>query len=216
MTIGSEGMVFNPATSNNPISANPLPPLMGRQGEYVVSGLRGKYGTMAMNKSLFNFNVTAVTVPAVAITMISVFSLWNPPSSGVLAEMVDTEVGQVLATTVADTVAWCFSSGSAALAGTFTTRGVANTNYFSARAGDFPNGQAIPYSAYTHSGTPVIVDMVGSFGGITDPGLALPTKVYDGRFWVPPGTVISACMSTAAGTGSGLDLSCRWVEWPFI
>ena len=50
---------------------------------------------------------------------------------------------------------------------------------------------------------------------LTDAGLALPMKIYDGRIIIPPGTVISVAMSTAAGQASGLDISARWIEWPF-
>ena len=216
MTIGSEGQVTNPVTANNPISSNPVVPLLGRQGELVVSEVRGKYGTASMNKGLFKFNVTAVTIQVVSANVASVASLWNPPSSGVLAEMVETTIGQVLVNTVVDAVGWYFSAGSQALAGTFTTKSVALTNHFSARIGDTPNGNCIPYTAYTHSGTPVRCDIIGSFGATTDIGLTLPTKIYDGRLWVPPGTVISVAMSTTISTAAGLDISARWIEWPFV
>lgn len=216
MTIGSEGTVVNPVTANVPISANPLPPIMGRQADRIKSSLRGKYGTAALNKGLYSFNVTAQTIPVVASGLVSVFSLWNPPSSGVLAEMVGTDIGQVLVTTVVDAVGWYFSSGNLALAGTFTTKAVALTTYFSGRVGDTPNGNVIPYTAYTHSGTPVRCDIIGSFGGVSDINFSLPSKVYDGKLWIPPGTVMSVAMTTAAGTASGLDVAASWIEWPFI
>ena len=216
MTIGSEGFVLNPVTANNPISSNPLPPSLGRQGEELISELHGKYGTAAMNKALFNFNVTAVAIPVVSSAVASVFTLWNPPSSGVLAEMVDTELGQVLATTVVNAIGWYFTSGSGALAGTFSTKAAANTNYFSARTGDVPNGNVIPYTAYTNSGIPVRVDIIGSFGAVTDAGMPLPAKIYDGRLWVPPGVAMSVLASTAITFTAGLDVSCRWIEWPFV
>ena len=216
MTIGSEGFVLNPATSNNPISGNPIPPLMGRASDLVVSELRGKYGTMAMNRSLFTFNVMAIAIPVITSGVVSLFSLWNPPSSGVLAEMVDTEIGQTVVATIVDAIGWYMSSGNLALAGTFSTKAVANTNYFSARTGDTPNGQIVPYLAYTHSGTPVRVDIIGSFGAVTDIAMTVPMKVYDGRLWVPPGSVISVCASTTVTTAVGLNLSARWAEWPFV
>ena len=216
MAIGSEGLVQPLAQTNNPVSSNPVPPSLGRQGELWCAEIRGKYATAAINRGLFKFNVTAVTVPVVASGLVSVFSLWNPPSSGVIAELVETTVGQVLATTVVDVCAWYASFGNLALAGTFTTKSVALTNHFSARIGDSPNPNITPYTAYTHSGTPVRVDIIGSFGATTDAGLSLPSKQHDGKLLVPPGTVVSVAMSTAAGTSSGLDLQCDWMEWPFI
>lgn len=216
MTVGSEGQVINPQQANLPVGGGPnVPPTQGRQGEYLTSEWRGKFGVAAQNKGAFWFNVTAVTIPAIASNLVSVFSLWNPPASGVLAELIDAEIGQVLATTVVDAVGWYFSSGSQALAGTFTTKAVANTGYGSARVGDTPANQAIPYTAYTHSGTPVRCDIICSFGATSDAVVFGQNKIYDGKMLVPPGTVISAAMSTAASTTSGLDLSCRWMEIPF-
>jgi hypothetical protein len=214
MTIGSEGNVYNPYTTGVPDSTQ-TPPNLGRQGEALNSDVHGKFATAGNRKALFSFNVTAVTIPVVASGLVSVASLWNPPSSGVMVELVDTELGQVLATTVVDTVGWYMSTGNLALAGTFTTRGVGNTNYFSGRVGDFPAGQAIPYSAYTHSGTPVRVDIIGAFGAVTDASMTLTEKFYDGRLLVPPGSVISVAMSTAAGFTSGLDVGFRWMEYVF-
>lgn len=214
MTIGSEGNVYSPVGVKQPDSAQ-IPPMLGVQGEALNSDIHGKHFTTAYRKNLFSFNVTAVTVPVIASGLVSVFSLWNPPNSGVVGELVDTEVGQVLATTVVDTMGWYFSNGSKALAGTFTTPSVANTNHFAGRVGDVPNNQILPYTAYTHSGTPVRFDMVTMFGAVTDASMSAPSKFYDGRVLIPPGTVISIAMTTAAGTTSGLDLSARWAEWPF-
>ena len=214
MTIGSEGNINNPTIIKNPVGLQ-VPPNLGYQGEALNSDIHGKHWTAGYNKNLFNFNVTGVQIPVVASGLVSVFTLFNPPSSGVMGELVDTEMGQVLATTVVDTVGWYFSSGNLALAGTFTTKGIANTNYFSARTGDVPNGQIVPYSAYTHSGTPVRCDIIGAFGAVTDASFALPQKFYDGRILIPPGVALSVAMSTAASGAANLDLSCRWTEWPF-
>jgi hypothetical protein len=212
-SIGSEGLVLNPASTNIPDGTFQAPN-QDRQGAAINADLKGKFSNAAYRKALFSFNVTAVTVPVIANNLVSVFTLWNPPSSGVYGELVDAEVGQVLATTVVDTMGWYFSNGSKALAGTFTTASVANTNHFSGRIGDVPNNNIIPYTAYTHSGTPVRVDMVTMFGATTDASMAAPSKFYDGRLLLPPGTAISLAMTTAAGTTSGLDLGCRWIEWP--
>jgi len=184
--------------------------LGGRAGEGIVSELRGKFFTAAYNNLMYNFNVTAVTVPVVANNLVSVFSLWNPPSSGIMAELVGIDIGQVLATTVVDAMGIYFSTGAKALAGTFTTLGTVQP----AIIGGNPANKVLAYSAYTHSGTPVRVDIITSFGAVTDAVVFGPTKGYDGRRLIPPGCVISVAMSTAAGTTSGLDISADWIEWP--
>ncbi len=214
MTIGSEGNVYSPAGTSLPDSSQ-VPPNLGRQGEALNSDIHGKHYTATSRKTMFSFNVTAVTVPVIASGLVSVFTLWNPPSSGIMGELVDTELGQVLATTVVDTVGWYASFTNLALAGTFTTKATPLTNYFSGRLGDTPAGGIIPYTAYTHSGTPVRVDIIGAFGAVTDASMTLTEKFYDGRVLIPPGTAMSIAMSTAAGFTAGLDLGCRWTEWQF-
>lgn len=203
-------MVANPVAPPSQADSSEVYQLGGKQGEGLVSEIHGKNYTANYRGGLFGFNVTAKTVPVIAATLVSVFSLWNPPSSGVNAELVDTEIGQVLATTVVDAIGWYYSSGSLALAGTFSTAGTA----LSGIIGNAAANKVVPYSAYTHSGTPARVDIIGSFGAVTDVGMSLPMKLYDGRLIIPPGTVVSIAMSTAAGTASGLDISARWIEWP--
>jgi len=211
-TVGSEGTVFNPSLTRIADSTQ-TPPTLGAQGEALNSDLHGKYFQAAFRGNLFWANRTALTIPVIASTLVSVFSLWNPPGSGIVAEIVDTEIGMVLPTTVVDVVGWYFSTPQATAAGTFTTPGVSGTNYGSCRIGDNPTNKAQFYSAYTHSGTPVRVDMIGTFGATTNANSSLPSKLYDGRLLVPAGIVISVAMSTAAGTTTGLDLSMRWSEW---
>ena len=216
MTIGSEGQVINPAGVRLADGLMGLiPPLQGKQGELLIRQLSGKGFTSGLRKNLFSFMVAAVTVPAVANNLVSVFSIWNPPGSGYHAELVDTDVSNVSATEVVDVMGWYFSSGSQALASTFTTKSVALTNNHVARVGDTVSNNIIPYTALTHSGTPVRCDIIANFGATATPVASVISKPYDGRIIVPPGTVISIAMSTAAGTASGCDLSARWVEWPF-
>src|SRR5438270_7545683 len=142
MAIGSEGLVTNVASVAYPDGFN-QPPTQGKQGDLAVALGHGDNFTSAYRKNVFAFNRTAVTLPVVASGLVSVFSLWNPVNSGVLGELIDTEVGTVLATTVVDVVGWYASAGAAALAGTFTTKAVAfggtSPTYFSARLGEIPN-----------------------------------------------------------------------------
>ncbi len=206
------GNVANPATTSQPDAATPLLS-SGRQSELLVSGLHGKYYIAAYRRTCFRFNVTAVTLPKVASGLVSVFSLWNPPSSGYVAELISTDMVGISGTFVVDAIGWYFSASNLALAGTFTTPSVALTNHFSARIGDTPANNIIPYTAYTHSGTPARVDIAGGYGAATNTTGWNVHKEYDGRVIVPPGTVISLATSTTAWTGSGADLEAVWSEW---
>ncbi len=211
MTVGSEGQVVNPGQMNLPIGAGPIvPPTQGRQGELFCAEIHGKYWAAVLNRITFNFNVTAVTIPTAAnlSAVHGVYSLWNPQSSGVMMEIVDTVIGQTAATTVVDAIGWYADWGASALAGTFTTA----TTALSCRIGDNPTAQVVPYTNYKHNAA-TRVDIIGSYGAVTDVSGGIPIKNYDGRMLVPPGTVISVGATTGAETTQ--DISTTWIEWPF-
>lgn len=185
----------------------------GRGGEVLTVETHGKYYTAAYYNRIFSFNRTAVTIPQIAGTLVSVFSIYNPPTSTVNAELVDVDIGLVLATTVVDTVGLYWQGPTLAALATLTTIGVMGTNWFSGLLGGNA-GQVTPYSALTHSGTPVRVDIVSQFGATSASNDTPLHKDYDGKLLLPPGHVISVAMSTAAGTATGLDVGARWLEAP--
>lgn len=176
-----------------------------------VTDLHGRFYLPSYQGQVFAANVTAVTVPVIANNLVSVFALWNPPSSGINMELIDFDMGQVLATTVVDTVGLYGQSGAKALAATFTTLGTALSG-IGADLGVASKGKF--YSALTHSGTPTRMALIGAFGAVTNPTAALIHYEFDGRLLLPPGAVASVAMTTAAGTASGLDIGMRWAEWP--
>lgn len=183
-----------------------------RHGQLAVAGVHGDYFEANFNGKLFTYNVTNVTIPVVTSGVVSVFTLWNPPSSNVVGEIVRTTLGQTAAATVVDSVGWYSSTPAATAAGTFTTLAAARSSQMQS-----PAANAIkPYSAYTHSGTPTREDIIGAFGATTDTGMTLPDKQYNGMLALPSGIAASVCMSTAAGTATGLDIQATWAEWPTV
>jgi hypothetical protein len=139
---------------------------------------------------------------------VSVFTLYNPPASGVNMELVEASLVNVLATTVVDAVGWYYSTAVLSAAGTFTTKGTVQ----SLMVGNNPANQGLFYSAYTHSGTPVLADIIGGYGAATSStGIV---KFYDGRLILPPGIAMSLAMSTTVSTGSGITASAVWQESP--
>lgn len=176
-----------------------------------VSELHGKFYKANYDGRVFSANVTAITLPVIAASLASKFALFNPSGSGVNLELIDFDLGQVLATTVVDTVGIYGQNGPVAAAATFTTLGtVLGGKLVDAASG----GQARFYSALTHSGTPTRIALLGTFGAVTNPTDSGIHYEFDGRLIVPPGGLISVAMSTAAGTASGLDVGIRWAEWP--
>lgn len=208
-TASLKGIVRN-VTASRYADANEQQLSFLSHGQQAVSDIHGKWFETNLRGALFAFNVTAQTIPVITAGLVSVFTLYNPPGSNVVAEIVDTEIGQVVATTVVDAVGWYSSTAAATAAGTFTTKGTAR----SGQAQGVASNKVLPYSAYTHSGTPAREDIIGSFGATTNANSTLPQKFYDGRLLLPQGIAMSVAMSTAAGFTSGLDISARWVEWP--
>lgn len=179
-------------------------------GQLAMAKVHGDYFEAAFRGRLFTANATARTIPVVANNLVSVFTLYNPPASGVVGEIVSTMLGQVLATTVVDQVAWYSSTASATALGTFTTLGTPR----SCRVQDAAANAIKFYSAYTHSGTPTREEFIGGFGATTDVNFTLPYVEHNGRLLLPEGIAMSVAMSTAAGTTSGLDIQTVWAEWP--
>lgn len=209
------GLVLSPTSALLGDGTNQANNVFGKQGEQLGADLHGKWFNANMRKGMFKFTVSAVTIPVVAASLVSVFTLYNPPGSGVLAEIIYTQVGQVNATTVVDDRNWYFSTAVLTAAGTFTTPAVGGTNYFTGRVGDTPNGQVKPFSAYTHSGTPVKCDAVSTIGAVTDAGAFSVVKWHEGTLLLPPGIAISLANSTAVDGGAFSSIDCAWAEWPF-
>lgn len=184
-----------------------------RGGAKYTQDYHGKYYPGAYYSRVYSFNVTAVTLPVIAATLASKAALYNPPTSNVNLELIDIDIGLVLATTVVDTVGLYWQAPTLASLATLTTIGVFGTNWFAGMLGGNA-GQGNPYSALTHSGTPVRVDIVSTFGATSTSADNPISKTYDGKIILPVGHVISVAMSTAAGTASGVDVGIRWQEVP--
>lgn len=201
----------NPFVISAPAGSAAVLKSIGRGGESLASEIHGKYYYGSYYNRLYSFNVTAVTITKIAATLVSVFTVYNPPSSTVNAELVDFDIGLVLATTAVDTVGLYWQGPTLASLATLTTIGVLGTNWFAGSVGGGA-GQVTPYSAFTHSGTPARVAIVGQFGAVTATNDSPIHTDFDGKIILPPGNVVSCAMSTTVGTTSGMDLGVRWLE----
>ena len=184
----------------------------GRQSDQCVDDLHGKHYTIGYRGRLIEANAAAIAVPVIANNLVSTFALINPPSSGVNAEMIDVTVTLALALSVVNVVGWYYSPVTKLFAGTFTTPGTVNN----AVVGNNSPNKVLFYSAYTHSGTPTLVDAIGQFGATAVTSTMNTTKFYDGRLILPPGIVMSIAMSTAAfvAATNTVNVEARWCEWP--
>lgn len=209
--LNSVGLVADQtAMSNADATATVL--LSGsRQAEQCVGDLHGKHYHANYRGKMFGASVVASTMPVIANNLVSVFSLINPPSSGVNMEMVETTVSQNLAAVFVDVVGWYYSPVTKLFGGTFTTPGTPQSE----NVASSPPNKGLFYSAYTHSGTPTLVDVVGSFGATSNVSALTVNKFYDGRLLLAPGNVMSLALSTTStGTFLAMNMWATWTEWP--
>lgn len=217
------GLVFNPVPALLGDGAQQANNVFGRQGEQLDADIHGKYWNAAVRKNVYKANVTAKTVVKVGANVATQFTFFNPSGSGVLAEIISTELGFVSSAGTAHDFGWYYiTAGNVAASGSVAqTVLVAGTNYFSARIGDTPNAQCITGTAYTFgtSITPTLIDQIASVTATTMTNLSQPYKTYDGTLVIPPGIfmgILTDASAAAAFTASAVDMGVTWAEWPFM
>ena len=210
-TSENTGLIQNPAATNTADGQDGILNL-GKQNEQLVAGVHGPWYNAAIRGSLFTFNVTAKTINVISAAYVSVFALYNPASSGKVAEVVDMDFGLLSATTLADVFGVYWTGAPASSSSTFSTPSVFGTNHFGGVPGKGGNA-VLPYTALTHSGTPARVAILNSFNSS---GFVLGTPVhydFNGKLLLYPGDLISVATSTTVWTASAVDLAIRWAEW---
>ncbi len=210
-TVENTGIVQNPAATNTPDGQQGILNL-GKQNEQLVAEIHGPWYNAAIRNALFTFNVTAKTINVISAAYVSVFALYNPASSGKVAEVVDMDFGLLSATTLADVFGVYWQGAPVSAAATFTTPSVFGTNHFGGIPGKGGNA-VLPYTALTHSGTPARVSILNSFNS-SGFLLGLPVHYdFNGKLLLYPGDMISVATSTTIWTASAVDLAIRWAEW---
>jgi hypothetical protein len=202
-TVILKGTIKNGANSNNTVRVSD-------DGALVVNS---RYAELAARGKVFHLSRAAVTLPVNAATLVSLFGLYNPPGSGTMLEMIEAEAHYVVATTVVGALGLYYSSGTNASGATFTTQ--VNT-IEGGRLGEGAASVCRAYSAVTHVGTPVLADLIGGWGAVTDGGSTPIRKQWNGSIQVPPGVLLAVAMTTAAATTSGFTGLLRWAEVPYV
>ena len=201
------GLVQNPATMSLPDGSTPVFN-NGRQSESLIADIHGRNYCAAYRGNLFNAVLaTIATIPVVAGTVASKFSLYNPVGSGIIAELIDFDWAAVNATTVVNAWGLYYSAGLNAVP-TSLTPGTP----IPGRIGDTNAGKVIFYTAATHSDTPVRVAILMNMGAVTDVGFTSQHYEFNGKILMPPGSMVSVCTSTGAAANSAVAMS--WAEWP--
>lgn len=182
---------------------------MTGEGPILADNLGGRFAQRTYDGKVSFFAVAAVTVPVNANNLVSVCGIYNPPGSGKILEIIDTDIGVALATTVVQEFVWVSSTAAASAAATFTTLGTARSR----RMQDPTSSVARVYTAVTHSGTPNVEAKIGSFAKVTA-DQTIPYKLWEGSLLIPPGILASVCTLTAASTGSGINIGFTWADIP--
>ncbi len=181
---------------------------MTGEGNFLQENLSGRFAERTYRGNVHLFSVAAVTVPVNAASLVSVFGIYNPPGSGKILEMIDTDVINVLATTVVGGYGWYSSTAAASALATFTTPGTARNR----RIQDPSSTVARVYTAVTHSGTPNLEAIIGANGAATAQNQMY--RAWNGNLMIPPGILASIAQTTNAGTGSGMTLMTTWADVP--
>lgn len=205
-----QGIVNPPSSTSAQDGANPLV-LQGKAGELVKTDLHGKWYTAAYRGRVFSGSVAAVTLPTNASNLVSVFSLFNPANSPVNVELISLNWAYVVATTVVNGIGLYYQRiGGAVTIPTSQTAGTVTSGL----VGNTASPQALFLSAATHVGTPTLGTIVGYTGAVTSTAANINQYLFDGKFVLPPNTIVSVAMTTAASTASGFTGSLDWAEWP--
>ncbi len=198
------GLLAARATANYEVSDRST-----TEGAKLTESLSGQFAARTYSGNVFFVSRAAVTVPVNAATLGSVCGIYNPPGSGKVLEIIDTDISLALATTVVQSFVWVSSTVAASAAATFTTQ----ISVRSRRMQDTTSGVARVYSAVTHSGTPDVEAYIGGYGATTSPGMQMHKK-FDGSLMIPPGVLASVATLTAASTSSGINIGFTWAEVP--
>ena len=169
-----------------------------------------RYAELCARGRVFHFSVAAVTLPVNANNLVSLFGVYNPPGSGVMMEMIEAEAHYVVATTVVNALG-LYALGNQTGA-TFTTLGTIQ----SSRLTEGVASACRAYTSVTYSGTPLLADIIGGWGAVTDGGATPIRKAWKGSVQIPPGVLASLAMTTAAATASGITALMRWAEVPYV
>ena len=182
---------------------------MTGEGNFLAENLSGRWAERTYRGNVHFLARAAVTVPVNASTLVSVCGIYNPPGSGKVLEIIDTDVQFALATTVVQSFVWVSSTVAASALATFTTAVTARNR----RMQDPSSTVARVYSAVTHSGTPDVEAHIASTGAVTFTGMAI-RRTFEGALLIPQGVLASIATLTAASTSSGINLGFSWADLP--
>lgn len=213
--INLQGNVTDPTETGLPSNTTQHVGL-GRRGELFINQLGGKYSAMAARGKVFYMStvIAGVAIPVNAATLVSKFTLWNPSGSSTYVELIEFTMGIDSATEVVNGLALAWqakvtSSGGAPGTLTATVNGPAST-----LLGIGGTSACTGYTAATLTNAAVLpVYPLGLNWDATAVGRSGNfIHNFDGKFWMPPDTLVTIVTTVAASTAAPCGLT--WAEWP--
>lgn len=205
--------VTSPVVSITDSTSNVTKGVAGKQGETLVGEIHGRSFVAANRGIVFRAIASAVTIPAVASSLVSTFTIINPIGSGVNLELLDVDIGLTSATTVVDTLAFYYQNLN--LGNAYPTNLTGGTP-IAMPLGSQKVGNAKFYTSASLVGalaTIAPLDIITTLLAVTSTSTTPMRKDYNGQIVVGPGTLLVIAGSTAAET-AGAYVSATWAEWP--
>jgi len=201
-----------PASNIAGLTLPNLPITQGKFGEVLDAKAHGDYYTGAYYGKTFigSTAVAGTTIPVLAASLVSTFTLYNPLGSGVNLEVLWYDLGVLSATAVVGSIALAYQSGLAVA----PLVPVSLTPTPALIGGAFaPLGKL--YSSCTLAGTPTVLQSLGFAFGTTT-AAAGPTFAHyeiNGRILIAPGSLLVTTSQSAAQSAAMIQ-SLGWAEWP--
>ncbi len=186
----------------------------GRHGDSLVSEVHGKYGAAAQRGNVFYMStvIAGVALPVNATNLVSKFTLYNPVGSIKVVELIEFTMGVDSATEVVNGIAIGWLS-AVSVTGVPTSLTATVNGPASTLLGSGLSASCRGYTAATLVNAAVLpVYPLGLNADATAVGRSGNYSYnFDGKFWLPPDSLVTFCTTVAAATAMPLGLT--WAEW---
>lgn len=185
----------------------------GRHGDAIVSEWRGKYGNMAHRGVLYYAStvIAGVALPVNAATLASKFTLWNPAGSGKYLELVEFTMGIDSATEVVNGLALGIQAPVSTGGGSPTSlTAAANIGATLLGQGGTPVGKAYQAATLTNAAVLPVYPLGLNFDATAAGRSGNFVYSFDGKFILPPDTLVTFCSTVAAITAAPVGMV--WAE----
>jgi hypothetical protein len=193
-----------------------------RTGELAVGQVHGPYYESASRGVVYTAStvIAGVVIPTAAATLNSKFTLWNPATSGKVAEIISLYIGCDTVTTVAGNNGLLLQTNLANGAGIPTTVTTPCAAVSTGKAGVTSGMTVAAQATLTNvaipgasgSAVPIPFIPLSNYGAVTSVSNYNPVYYFYGSLVVYPDSLIALCASVAPSTAAVCAI--QWAEYP--